>query len=186
VAERLHLSGVIATVTAGLVLGTYGREISMSRATRLSVDTFWQYVAFALNSIVFLLIGFTVRPTALFASAAAITIAFVAVVAARAGVVFGVMRALSRTSERFSAEWGAVMTWGGLRGALSMVLALALPIDFPNRSFLIDLTFGVVVLSIVVQGMTMQSLITWRRLAHAADITPSPEPASGTTSGIDA
>ncbi|HEY4129199.1 MAG TPA: sodium:proton antiporter [Gemmatimonadaceae bacterium] len=169
VAERLHLSGVIATVTAGLVLGTYGREISMSRATRLSVDTFWQYVAFALNSIVFLLIGFSVRPTTLLASAGAIAIAFIAVVVARGGVVFGVMAALSRTTERFSAGWATVITWGGLRGALSMVLALALPIDFPNRGLLIDLTFGVVVVSIVVQGTTMHHLIKWRGLVRDTD-----------------
>lgn len=166
VAERLHLSGVIATVAAGLTLGTYGREISMSPATRTSVDTFWQYVAFALNSIVFLLIGFAVRPSVLLASGAAIVAAFVAVIVARAGVVFGVMSAAARTTERFGAGWGAVITWGGLRGALSMVLALTLPDDFPNRVLLIDLTFGVVVLSIVVQGTTMQWLI--RRLGLSA------------------
>jgi CPA1 family monovalent cation:H+ antiporter len=167
VAEQLHLSGVIATVAAGLVLGTYGREISMSQTTRLSVDTFWQYIAFALNSIVFLLIGFSVRPATLLASAAAIVVAFVAVVIARGGVVFGMMAAAARTRERFSARWATVITWGGLRGALSMVLALALPSDFPNRALLIDLTFGVVVLSIVVQGMTMQWLI--RRLSLTQD-----------------
>jgi monovalent cation:H+ antiporter, CPA1 family len=165
VAERLHLSGVIATVTAGLVLGTYGREVSMSPTTRVSVDTFWQYVAFALNSIVFLLIGFTVRPATLIASAAAIAVAFIAVVIARGVVVFGAMAAAAPTVERFSAPWAAVVAWGGLRGALSMVLALALPADFPNRAFLVDLTFGVVVLSIVVQGTTMHWLIRWLGLA---------------------
>jgi CPA1 family monovalent cation:H+ antiporter len=165
VAERLHLSGVIATVTAGLVLRAYGREASLSRTTIASVDTFWQYVAFALNSIVFLLIGFSVRPAALLASAAAIAAAFIAVVVARAGVVFGVMALASHTTERFASGWAAVLTWGGLRGALSMVLALALPADFPNRSLLVDLTFGVVVLSIVIQGTTTQWLIRWLRLA---------------------
>jgi Na+:H+ antiporter len=181
VAERLHLSGVIATVTAGLVLGTYGREVSMSPTTRLSVDTFWQYVAFALNSIVFLLIGFSVRPAALLASAGAIVAAFLAVVVARGGVVFGVMAAAARSRERFSSGWATVITWGGLRGALSMVLALALPADFPNRALLVDLTFGVVVLSIVVQGTTMQWLIRWLRLSgphHAQHAMAQPTPSA--------
>jgi CPA1 family monovalent cation:H+ antiporter len=181
VAERLHLSGVIATVAAGLVLGTYGREISMSPTTRLSVDTFWQYIAFALNSIVFLLIGFSVRPAILLASAGAIVTAFVVVAVARGGVVFSVMLAASRTSERFSAGWATVISWGGLRGALSMVLALALPADFPDRAFLIDLTFGVVVLSIVVQGTTMQWLIRWLGLARdEMHVLPTADASSAT------
>ena len=172
VAERFHLSGVIATVAAGLVLGTYGREISMAPTTRLAVDTFWQYVAFALNSIVFLLIGFSVSPVGLVASAGAVVAAFVAMVVARGGVVFATMAAAARTTERFSASWGTVITWGGLRGALSMVLALALPSDFPNRALLVDLTFGVVILSIIVQGTTMQWLIRWLGLSGKTEHRP--------------
>ncbi len=160
VAERLHFSGVIATVCAGLVLGTYGREVAMSPTTRVSVDTFWEYIAFALNSIVFLLIGFTVDLGGLLATAAPVLVAFVAVLAARAGVIYATMLVLWRSSERFSAKWGAVLTWGGLRGALSMVLALALPAEFPHRALLIDMTLGVVVLSLVLQGLTMQYLVT--------------------------
>ncbi len=179
IAERMHLSGVIATVSAGLVLGTYGRELLLSPSTRQSVDVFWQYVAFALNSIVFLLIGFSVSPIALLASAGAIVAAFVAVLVARGAVVFGVMAMLAPTGERFSLGWASVITWGGLRGALSMVLALALPRDFPHREWLVDLTFGVVVLSILVQGTTMQWLIRW--LGLTGDNTPAlsePRPAS--------
>jgi CPA1 family monovalent cation:H+ antiporter len=159
IAERLHFSGVIATVCAGLVLGTYGREVAMSAATRVSVDTFWEYIAFALNSIVFLLIGFTVDIGGLIASAAPIIVAFVAIAAARAGIIYATMLALWRTSERFTPKWAAAMTWGGLRGALSMVLALALPVEFPHRALLIDMTLGVVVLSLVLQGLTMQLLV---------------------------
>ena len=99
-AERMHLSGVIATVSAGLVLGTYGREIAMSERTRLSVDAFWEYVAFAMSSVVFLLIGFQVRPAQLFAYTIPIVIAFCAVVLARLFVVFGVTGLLRSTRER--------------------------------------------------------------------------------------
>jgi CPA1 family monovalent cation:H+ antiporter len=158
-AERFHLSGVIATVTAGLVLGTYGREVAMSKATRLSVDVFWEYVAFALNSVVFLLIGFEVRPSGLVVVAVPIIVAFVALVVSRFAVVYTVTAWFRRTSEGVSPAWAIILTWGGLRGALSMVLALALPLDFPRRELLIDLTVGVVLVSLLLQGLTMKAVV---------------------------
>ena len=158
-AEQIGVSGVIATVVAGMHCGTYAWTESMSRKTRLALDAFWEYIAFALNSVVFLLIGFEVSTSALLAAWPEILLAFVVVVVARALVVYGVGGLLNRTRERIPSGWLAVMTWGGLRGALSMVLALALPFDFPNRDLLITLTFGVVLLSILVQGLTMQPLL---------------------------
>lgn len=157
-AEDLHLSGVIATVVAGLMLGTATRESAFSPETRVTADAFWQYIAFALNSIVFLLIGFEVRPTALVGSVAIIAVAFVVVVLARLGVVISVASLLHRTSERIPRAWVVLVTWGGLRGALAMVLALALPSDFPQRVLLIDMTFGVVIVSLLLQGLTIPSL----------------------------
>ena len=158
VAEDLHLSGVIATVVAGLMLGTSSREATFSTATRITADAFWQYVAFALNSIVFLLIGFEVHPAQLVGSAAIIAVSFIVVVMARLGVVFGVSAMMRRTSERLPSSWAMLITWGGLRGALAMVLALALPAELPHRSLLIDLTFGVVTLSLLLQGLTIPAL----------------------------
>ena len=154
-AESLHLSGVIATVVAGLILGTTGRESAFSAETRVTADAFWQYVAFALNSLVFLLIGFEIRPIGLLRSAAVIAIGFVAVVGARWLVVAGSAVLLRKTHERIPNEWTVLITWGGLRGALAMVLALALPDDMPNRLLLINMTFGVVVVSLLLQGLTI-------------------------------
>ncbi len=169
-AERLHLSGVIATVTAGLVLGQYTREVSMSAATQASVDVFWEYVAFALNSIVFLLIGFEVRPAALWATAIPVILAFCCVIVSRLIVVFAAKRVFQWTTERISNREATVIGWGGLRGALSMVLALALPSEFPNRALLIDMTFGVVLISLVLQGLTMQGLVA--RMGIESEIEP--------------
>ncbi len=160
--EQLHYSGVIATVTAGMICGSYGRRIGMSPSTQLAVQTFWDYLAFALNSVIFLLIGFEVSPSALLASWAVITVAFLAVLTGRAGVILGVTLLLRRSREQMPLTWGVALTWGGLRGALSMVLALALPLDFPGRSLLVTMTFGVVVASILVQGLTMPVVL--RRL----------------------
>lgn len=158
-AEQGGVSGVIATVVAAMYCGSHGRSVGMSRKTRFALGAFWEYLAFALNSVIFLLIGTEVSASALLHAWPEITIAFLAVVIARGAVVFAVGGVLSRTRERVSRSWLAVMTWGGLRGALSMVLALSLPFDFPNRELLVTLTFGVVVLSILVQGLTMQRLL---------------------------
>ena len=162
VSEAFHYSGVISTVVAGIVVGSYARGRGMSPSTRVAVETFWEYVAFALNSVVFLLIGFEVHVEALLAEWKIILVAYVAVTAGRAIVVAAVTALLSRTRERLPWRWNVVMTWGGLRGALSMVLALALPASFPNRQIIITITFGVVLLSLVVQGLTMAPLL--RRL----------------------
>ncbi len=160
-AEHFHFSGVIATVVAGMIVGNYGRHTGMSPTTRVAVESFWEYVAFALNSVVFLLIGFQVHLDELVASWKAVLVAYVCVMAARAVVVAFTTAALSRSSERIPWRWGIVMTWGGLRGVLSMVLVLALPEDFPHRRTLVTLTFGVVLLSLVLQGLTMGPLLRW-------------------------
>jgi monovalent cation:H+ antiporter, CPA1 family len=167
-AEQAGVSGVIATVVAGMYCGEYGWREGMSRQTKIALVAFWDYVAFALNSVVFLLIGFEVSTPALLQAWPEIVLAFLVVIAARAAVVFAVGGILSRTRERLPWSWLTVMTWGGLRGALSMVLALSLPYNFPNRELLVTLTFGVVVLSILVQGLTMQRLLTRVGIVGAA------------------
>jgi CPA1 family monovalent cation:H+ antiporter len=160
-AEHFHASGVIATVAAGMLCGNYAARTGMSPSTRVAVETFWEYVAFALNSIVFLLIGFEVHVRALLASWQAILAAYLVVVLGRALVIFGVSSLLQATRERIPWGWSAVLTWGGLRGGLSMVLVLSLPDSFPHRQLLVTMTFGVILLSIVVHGLTMAPLLRW-------------------------
>jgi CPA1 family monovalent cation:H+ antiporter len=125
------------------------------------VETFWQYIAFALNSIVFLLIGLEVNFDTLLASWQAILIAYLVVTGGRALVIFGASALLSRTREQIPWSWGVILTWGGLRGALPMVLVLSLPKDFPHQELLVSMTFGVVILSILVHGLTMSPLLEW-------------------------
>ncbi|NMO17269.1 Na+/H+ antiporter [Pyxidicoccus fallax] len=162
VAEHFHYSGVIATVVAGMLCGNWAAHAGMSPTTRVAVESFWEYLAFALNSVVFLLIGLEVKIGSLLASWKPILVAYVAVVVGRAVVVYGMSALLRLTSERMPWSWSAVLTWSGLRGAISMVLVLGLPADFPHRELLVNMTFGVVVLSIVIQGLTMAPLL--RRL----------------------
>ncbi len=167
-AEELHFSGVIATVTAGVVCGNFAAPRGMSPATRVAVESFWEYVAFALNSLVFLLVGIEVHVGFLLAQWRPILLAFAAVSAGRALVVFLVAALLRRTPEAIPWQWSLVLTWGGLRGALSMVLALAIPAEFPFRQLIVNMTFGVVLLSIVLQGITVGPLLNALRLVGPA------------------
>lgn len=160
-AEHFHYSGVIATVSAGMLCGNYGARVGMSPSTRIAVESFWEYVAFALNSIVFLLIGLEVHYQALLSSWQAVLVAYLVVTGGRALVIFGASSLLRTTRERIPWVWSAVLTWGGLRGGLSMVLVLSLPKDFPHRELLVSMTFGVVILSILVHGLTMSPLLRW-------------------------
>ena len=162
VAERFGGSGVIATLIAGMLCGNYAARVGMSPTTRVAVETAWEYAAFALNSVVFLLMGLEVHLDALLQAWRPILVAYAAVMVGRAVIVAGVTALLRAPGKRIPWAWSAIITWSGLRGALSMVLALGLAADFPNRTLLVNLTFGVVVLSILLQGLTMSQVL--RRL----------------------
>jgi monovalent cation:H+ antiporter, CPA1 family len=171
-ADRLHASGVIATVTAGLIGGSRVVRRRLSAPARVAVVSFWEYVAFALNSVVFLFIGLVVRLPALLASWRAIVAAYVVVTVSRA-IVTGALAALLPRRVRISRAWTAVIAWGGLRGALSMVLALGVPTFVGARDTIITITFGVVILSILVQGLTVGPALRWLGVARApADDSP--------------
>jgi monovalent cation:H+ antiporter, CPA1 family len=159
-AEWLGLSGVIACVVAGMVTGNWGAQRSMLPETRLAVDAFWSYAAFLLNSFVFLLMGLEINLATLARYLPEILLGWVAINVARAALVFGkyaIMRAAG--SSAMPASWAAVLCWGGLRGGLSMVLALSLPRDFGHRDLILHVTFGVVLLTLLVQGLTIKPLL---------------------------
>jgi CPA1 family monovalent cation:H+ antiporter len=130
VAEELGGSGVIAVVTIGLILGNFGSRIGMNPRTRLVVSEFWEFVAFFINSIVFLLIGDQVYFDALLERLDVILVAIVIIIAARAISVYG-LGAISNqiTQTKISLPGQTVLWWGGLRGSVSVALALSVPIS---------------------------------------------------------
>jgi CPA1 family monovalent cation:H+ antiporter len=161
-AEQLHFSGVLAVVAAGLVSGNLGPQ-GMSPTTRIVLFNFWEYITFLVNSLVFLLIGLDVDLRALFISWEAILWAIGAVLIARFIVVYGLGWLTNRLGESISLRWRHVIAWGGLRGALSLALALSLPITFgPERDLLRKMAFGVALFTLLIQATTMKLLI--RRL----------------------
>ncbi len=161
VAERLGFSGVLAVVAAGLINGNLGPQ-GMSPTTRIVLFNFWEYVAFLANSMVFLLIGLQVNIPTLVANWQPVLGAIAAVLVARAVVTYGLGWLGNRFSEPMPRRWLHVLNWGGLRGAIALALALSLPAALgPEREMVRVMAFGVVLFTLVVQGMTMKPLLRW-------------------------
>ena len=156
IAEHLHVSGVIATVMAGLMVGSYGARIGMSARTRLALWAYWEYVSFVINSLLFLLIGVEVHVSRLIAAGGSVLIATAVVLIARAAAVYGVVPVSNLFARKIPLSWRHVAVWGGLHGGVSIALALSLQPNVPARDLILTLTFGVVAFSIVVQGSTMK------------------------------
>lgn len=153
-AEHYHLSAVLATVSASVILGNFGKRFGMSPTTRLAVHAFWENAAFLVNSVLFILVGSTIKVGELLADWKLVLVALLAVACARLVVVFA-----TPSREPISWTWRVVLFWGGLRGALSMALALSLPVAFPGRDEILHMTFAVVLFSLLAQGLTIGSLI---------------------------
>ncbi len=159
VAEQFHFSGVLAVVAAGLVNGNIGHQ-GMSPTTRIVLFNFWETMAFLANSLVFLLIGLDVNIPALLAAWQPVLWAILAVLAARAAVVYPLLWWSNRKNEKIPLSWQHVVSWGGLRGAISLALALSLPASLGSeRELLRIMAFGVVLFTLLVQSTTMRFLI---------------------------
>lgn len=164
-AYQLHLSGIIATASAGLIVGNLGTR-NCSTQTKTALESFWAYVAFLMNSLIFLLIGLEIHVDALLGSWRPVLLTVAAVLVGRALSVYLLVPVSNALTEKIPLRWQHVIVWGGLRGALALALALSLDSTFPERTRVLDLTFGVVVFSILVQGLTVKPLLRILRLAN--------------------
>lgn len=166
VAEAVHVSGVIATVVAGLAIGNYGRHFSMSAKARETLESFWEAVNFIVNSICFLLIGLELQALSLpdlHTLWGPLLWAIIAVQLARVLTVYPVVWLQRRLRpDPVPAAWAHLFFWGGLKGSIPLALVVGLPADFPHRTLLLAAAFIVVLFSLVVQGLTIRPLL--RRL----------------------
>ncbi|WP_321948263.1 sodium:proton antiporter [Paraburkholderia sp. J10-1] len=161
-AENLHLSGVLATLVAGLVMGTRNAVNPMTKRGREAVENVLEYAVFAANSFIFLFIGIQQAQRTYETVWVSIGIAVVVVMLARAVAVYPCCMLFSRSSLRIEARHQHVLFWGGMRGALALALAMGSPAGVPRREEIVTVSFAVVAFSIFVQGTTMTTLL--RRL----------------------
>jgi CPA1 family monovalent cation:H+ antiporter len=200
VADLLHGSGIIASVVAGIVLGTYGRREGLSSRAQETIDVVWESIAFVLTAAAFLLIGFAIPLETLASATVPIAWGVFAVLLGRAIVVYGLLGGAARLERRIGLvpalplSWLHVMNWTGLRGAVATALALSIPEGTPDRQLLQGITFGIVLFTLIVQGTTAERVLRWAgvesgvRSGSAGEPPPSERTTSsggpGTSAGL--
>ncbi|MBC8247355.1 MAG: sodium:proton antiporter [Deltaproteobacteria bacterium] len=157
-ADYLHLSGPIAVVVAGLLIGNHGRMLAMSDTTRQHLDTFWELVDEILNAVLFVLIGLEVMVLSFSKAYFLAGLLLIPIVLFSRFISVGIPVAMLRPFRSFSPHVVKILTWGGLRGGISVALALSLPAG-TERDAILFMTYSIVVFSIVFQGLTIGKLV---------------------------
>ena len=156
IAEIYHFSGVIAVVIAGLIFGNYGKRIGMSPTTSLNINTFWDVAALVANSLVFLMVGLEISRISLAYKWQYLLGAILIVLFSRSAAVY----LSTGLFKKIPWSWKHIFNWGGLKGSLSLALAFSLPTSFPRREEILVFAFGVVLFSLIVQGLTIKPLVS--------------------------
>ena len=159
--DILHVSGVMATIAAGLTIGGWGR-MKISYAVREYLEHFWTYLAFLANALIFLMVGLRVDLAALWANLGLLGWVVMALLVSRAVVIYGLMPLVTRVprAEPMTSAYQAVMFWGGLRGSIALAITLSLP-PFAYRDVFVALVMGAVLFTLLVQGLSIEPLVRW-------------------------
>jgi monovalent cation:H+ antiporter, CPA1 family len=155
----IGVSGVVAVVIAGLIVGNIGVSREVSASNRVTLFSFWEYAGFGVNTFIFLLVGVEVDLSTLWNTLPAVLLAILAYQTGRILSVYPLIAIVNRFDRPISWRWQHVLFLGNIKGSLSMALALTIPASLSNRSFLIAIVFGTVLLSLVVQGLSLPWLI---------------------------
>jgi len=158
--HNLHLSGVMAVVAAGVLIGGWGKtKISPSVAGYL--ENFWDYVAGVANALIFLLVGLTVNLGALVDALPVLFWVVVAMLLSRGVVIFSLVPLVGRIpgSEPVSRSYQTVMYWGGLRGGIALAIALSLPDTLADKDTFVTIAIGAVLFTLIVQGLTIERVV---------------------------
>ncbi|MEN9847238.1 MAG: hypothetical protein RIS36_2385 [Pseudomonadota bacterium] len=159
IAQHFHTSGILSTLTAGMVIGNLDRLGAITEKGLHEAHSFWEFACFVANSFIFILLGLDLNLWEVSTAAWATMCTIGSMLIARAFAVYGWCAPLRRTKDAVPGIVQHLLFWGGLRGALSIALVLGLPSDFPDRAIVIAAVFNAVVFSIIVQGLTVSPLI---------------------------
>lgn len=157
-ATRLHVSGPLSMVVTGLMIGNQGRESAMSETTRHHLDLFWELIDEILNAVLFVLLGLEIILLSLTWALLCLSLLVILITLSARWVTVGVPVSIAAQRLKLPANAWKVLTWGGLRGGISVALALSLPVD-QNRDVILALTYGVVIFSMLGQGLTIGRVI---------------------------
>lgn len=163
-AESIGVSGLVAVAIAGIYMGNRTMRIAMSAETRTTMTKFWEVATFMVTSFAFLLLGLKSDFSLLVTYAPFIVAAFVVILLARVASVYPIVGLARVIGEDIPNSWTKVLAGAGLRGAVSVALALSIPENFPYRAIIIALTFGVALLSLILQGELLQIYLRKSRL----------------------
>ncbi|OOC63549.1 cation:proton antiporter [Paenibacillus ihbetae] len=167
IAEHFHVSGVIAVVVSGLIFSSYGSRIGMSETTKMNINSFWDVITLVANSLIFLMIGLEIKHIDFTDKWALIITSIIIVLIGRTVAVYTSLSFL----RNFPSSWKALLNWGGLKGSLSIALALSLPASFEGRDDILVLTFSVVLFSLLAQGLTIKPLVSKLKLHRFNNVT---------------
>lgn len=157
-ASAIHVSGPIVVVVAGLLIGNHGRSFAMSDHTREHLDTFWELMDEILNAVLFVLIGLEILVLPFTRELLLVSLALIPLALASRFISVGLSISLMHKQQEFSPGVVKILTWGGLRGGVSVALALSLPPGVA-RDIILNITYVIVVFSILVQGLTIGRLV---------------------------
>ncbi len=157
-ALAMHISGPIAIVVAGLLIGNQGRTFAMTDRTRENLDTFWELIDEILNALLFMLIGLEVIVMSLNGDSVIVGVIMFLVVLTARFIAVGIPVSLLKLKQSFHPHVISILTWGGIRGGISVALALSLP-QGEERDIIVAITYVIVIMSVVLQGLTIKGLV---------------------------
>jgi CPA1 family monovalent cation:H+ antiporter len=167
--QFLHVSGVVAVVVAGLIVGNFEHSQVTSASTQVTLFSFWEYAGFGVNTFIFLLIGLEINVITLWQTLPAVLLAFIAYQIGRALTVYPLLALVPFFDRPIPMRWRHVLFVGNIKGSLSTALALSLPLALPGREKLIAIVLGVVLLSLVGQGLTLPWAVRRLKLSYRSE-----------------
>jgi CPA1 family monovalent cation:H+ antiporter len=167
--QFLHVSGVVAVVIAGLMVGNLERSRSVSASSRVTVLSFWEYAGFGVNTFIFLLIGLELSLPTLGRNLPAVMLAVLAYQLGRLLAVYPLLATVRWFDRAVPLRWQHVLFLGNIKGSLSMALALSLPSSLAGRESLIAIVFGSVLLSLIGQGVSLPWVVQRLKLSHSSE-----------------